>query len=91
MDDDRPCDYLIRPKRKDTKTQVHRLSANAIKVWVNAIKKPDHHKYKLEWISASYKMFRRGIGILILSLIIKFFYKSLRIFKVKFVTFQALY
>ena len=41
--------------------------ANAIEAWANAIKMPDQHKYKWKWISASYKMFGRGIEILILS------------------------
>ena len=38
--------------------------AIAIKVWANAIKMPDQHKYDKKLISASYKMFRRVIEIL---------------------------
>jgi len=41
--------------------------ANAIKVRANAIKIPDQHKYEKKWIFASYKMFRMGIEIFILS------------------------
>ena len=41
--------------------------ANAIKVWANAIKMPDQHKYLKKRIFASYKMFRQGFEILVLS------------------------
>ena len=42
--------------------------SNAIKVW--AIKMPDKHKYEYKWISASYRMIKWVIEILILSTII---------------------
>ena len=41
--------------------------AIAIKVWAYAIKMLDQHKYYQKRIFASYKMFREGIEILILS------------------------
>ena len=34
-------------------------------MWANDIKMPDQHKYEYKWISASYKMFRKGIEILL--------------------------
>ena len=56
------------------------------------IKMPDQHKYELKWISASYKMFRRGIEILILSFnYLKKKYLCLRIFRVKFVSFTTIF
>jgi len=39
----------------------------AVGVWDNAIKMPDQQECEWEWISASYKMFGRGVEKLILS------------------------
>ena len=47
---------------------------------------PDQHNYD-KWISASYKMFSRGIEILILSIIYNFLFMFA---EVNFVTFTSI-
>ena len=49
---------------------VSRCSFSVLLGWANAIKMPDQHKYLKKRIFASYKMFRKGIDILILNSII---------------------